>query len=245
MITIQKTKDLVKSRITGNRKWSDTPCYLHSYSVYESLKSQWYSHEIQEAWLLHDIIEDGNTTLQELKELWYSDEVVHLVDLASHDASITQKYPRRAAMMQRILDEDNIDAFIIKLADYHDNLKDCLTMPEESKRNKFLQVKWAFFAKRWHYYAWESQLYKAFLDRYHHQINILYPLFPKKTYKVVNYDIWKYEEDDVIQVAEFDTREEAELYCNKMNQEQKKSFTSNWVFDEKNYWFHWVYYAIR
>ena len=177
MIDIQTTKDLVQERIMGNRKWSETPCYLHSYSVYESLNKYGYSDDIQLAWLLHDIVEDGDTSLKELEQLWYTDQVVYLVDLASHDESISDKYTRRSTMMQRILDENNQDAFIIKLADYHDNLKDCLTMPDSSKRNKFLQVKWSFFARRWHHYVWDSDLYKDFLLRYHNQINTLYPLF--------------------------------------------------------------------
>lgn len=173
----QKTIELVKERITWPRKWSDIDRYTHSLSVYESLKKFWYDDDIQLAWLLHDIVEDGNTSLEELWELWYSKSVVHLVDLSSHDDTIKDKYERRSMMMKRILDEDNLDAFVIKLADYHDNLKDCITMPDEKKRSKFLQVKWAFFVKRWHYYAWDTELYTDFIDRYRNQVNTLYPLF--------------------------------------------------------------------
>ena len=58
MTIIEKTKELVKAQIVWTRKGMDEPNYLHSFRVYDMLKSDNYSENICLAWLLHDIIEE-------------------------------------------------------------------------------------------------------------------------------------------------------------------------------------------
>lgn len=54
------------------------------------LRSYGFDETVQMAWLLHDIIEDWDTTLQELQEMWYPQDVLTLVDLATHDVTLLQ-----------------------------------------------------------------------------------------------------------------------------------------------------------
>gem|GEM_PF-4090664 len=43
--------------------------YIHSVRVYEFLKTHGFSDDVQYAGLLHDIVEDGGYTFEQLKEL--------------------------------------------------------------------------------------------------------------------------------------------------------------------------------
>jgi hypothetical protein len=62
-----KAYELVKARIPGVRKGTDTPAFEHSVRVYETLEAQKLPVTTCLAGMLHDIIEDGNTTLVELE----------------------------------------------------------------------------------------------------------------------------------------------------------------------------------
>jgi len=62
----------------------------------------------------HDLVEDTDTTLDEIREL-FDDGVANVVDMLTHRAK--ENY---AEYMGRIL--NNHDAMIVKLADLNDNL---------------------------------------------------------------------------------------------------------------------------
>lgn len=47
----------------------DVPTYKHSIRVYDSLRDHGFGEDVQMAGLLHDIVEDGNYTFEQLKEL--------------------------------------------------------------------------------------------------------------------------------------------------------------------------------
>ena len=168
---------LIQSRITGTRKGVDMPAWQHSLRVSELLRDHGYDETLQLAGLLHDVVEDGDTSLDELRRMGFPDRVVELVDLASHDDAITEKYPRWAAMMQRILDAGDLDAFALKLADYTDNLSECLSMPDEEKLRKFLLIKGSFFCYHGYKRLGQSSLYAAFMERYWAAVNGKHGLF--------------------------------------------------------------------
>ncbi len=121
---------LVQERILGNRKGtSDVPNYTHSLRVAKSLINAGCSWEVRIAGLLHDVVEDGKTSLQELVELGFPPRVIELVDLCSHDEAVEGGDARWVKMMARLSETNDIDAWIIKLADILDNLRSCHTMP--------------------------------------------------------------------------------------------------------------------
>lgn len=169
--------NLIQARIPGARKGSDTPAYLHSVRVSELLRDHGYDETLQLAGLLHDIVEDGNTSLDELRSLGFPDRVVELVDLASHDPMIREKYPRWAAMMKRLLASNDLDAFALKLADYTDNLSECLLMTDPDKLDRFLKIKGAFFCYHGYRLLGRSSLYDAFMERYWAAVNGRHGLF--------------------------------------------------------------------
>lgn len=157
------TKELVKEHIKWTRKWMREPNYLHSYRVYNLLRENWIDDKnVLEAWLLHDIIEDSDMTLQGLSELGYSARTIELVDLCSHDKTNPDKLGRRRDMMDRaILDKD---AFIIKLADITDNIKYCHHLSLD-KFFIFMNVKAHFFLYYGKNLCGDSRLYNEFIKR--------------------------------------------------------------------------------
>ena len=126
---------LVKERIQGMRKGTiDVPNWTHSFHVRDALIATDFAHEVVLSGMLHDIVEDGNTSLSDLHGMGFPDRVVALVDLCSHDMAVVGSEARWLKMMGRLVDAGDRDAWAIKVADITDNLRSCHTMPEERQR---------------------------------------------------------------------------------------------------------------
>jgi (p)ppGpp synthase/HD superfamily hydrolase len=123
--------ELVKTRIIGHRKGlPDMPMYLHSIRVGEVLEAQGCSEDVTLGGILHDVVEDGEVTLDELKALGFSDRTIALVDLASHDInSHLHGDACWTLMIARLAKANDIDAWLIKIADISDNINDSHAMP--------------------------------------------------------------------------------------------------------------------
>ena len=171
MPTIDQSIYLVKSKILWMRKWTDdVPAYLHSLRVYDSLKKYSFDEDTYIAGLLHDIIEDGWMTLWELKQLGYSETVLHLVDLSTHDMTVEWGFEKWQKMLKRLIQEDNKNAWAIKLADISDNLLECHLMPNKDNLERFLNKKCPVFIYYGNIYFGWTEFYNEFLERYFHQI---------------------------------------------------------------------------
>jgi len=135
MSQIVLAESLVQFRIQGFRKGTtDVPNWSHSFRVRDLLVRHGYSEEICLAGLLHDIVEDGGVTFDELKGHGFSDRAIQLVDLCSHDSSLPEGDGRWVKMLSRLVDVADKDAWAIKIADLTDNLQSCHTMSEERQR---------------------------------------------------------------------------------------------------------------
>jgi hypothetical protein len=88
------------------------PYILHCLRVMNNLHTR--DKELQSIAILHDVIEDTDITLDQLKTLGFSDRVITAVGLLTNDRTTDYKtYIRRIAA--------NADARIVKLADLKDN----------------------------------------------------------------------------------------------------------------------------
>lgn len=130
----QKAFNLVRARITGTRKGCTEPAYEHSIRVAESLKKYGYSEEVVIAGLLHDIIEDGSMTVSELLSLGFTEHIVSLVAACTHDSTIQNKDARWVKMITILIDENDLNAWAIKIADIIDNCRGCKTMSVDRAR---------------------------------------------------------------------------------------------------------------
>ncbi len=131
----EQAQKLVIERIGGFRKGTtDIPNWIHSVHVQSALQRHGFSDEVVMAGLLHDIVEDGNTSLDDLRSMGFSSRVIALVDLCSHDQTVVGSEARWITMMARLIDAHDQDAWAIKIADITDNLRSCHTMPEDKQR---------------------------------------------------------------------------------------------------------------
>jgi len=137
-ILTTRAEQLVKERIIGHRKGlPDMPNFIHSFRVAELLKKYRSNETVQLAGLLHDIVEDGGMTFEELVGLGFPEEVLDLVRLCTHDMSVSQKDLRWILMLIKLVRADSTNAWVIKLADVFDNIQDAHALSEE--REKFMR----------------------------------------------------------------------------------------------------------
>ncbi len=188
MLTLQESIALVKSKIHWVRKWTkDLPNYLHSLRVNEQLKKYDFDEDIQIAWLLHDIIEDSLNdqnweeiiwvTFDDLRKLWYSENIVNIVDLSTHNLLIEGSFEKWKNMLERLIKEENVGAWAVKLADISDNLTECHLMPNRDKLDRFLNKKCPIFVYYGNkYFAW-TEFYNEFLERYYKQVRMFNEYF--------------------------------------------------------------------
>jgi (p)ppGpp synthase/HD superfamily hydrolase len=132
-------KKLVKERIPGKRKGLDNEHnYQHSFHVYEKVSKlhHWDDPDLDMflAALLHDIVEDGNTSFEELVDLGFSDRTIELIYLCTHDKSIENHRERWIGMIAKLVKADNPEAWCIKLVDLADNIKQSHGLSDENRR---------------------------------------------------------------------------------------------------------------
>ncbi len=133
-------EQLVAEKIPGKRKGLDRPAFLHSYHVRDIIKEHGYGEDVCIAGLLHDVIEDGGVTFDELRDMGFSSRVVELVDLATHDAKLASGDERWVVMMARLVEAADVEAWAVKIADLISNVGDSSGMPAD-RRAWMLTVK--------------------------------------------------------------------------------------------------------
>jgi (p)ppGpp synthase/HD superfamily hydrolase len=140
-----RAAELVKARILGTRKGSLEPAFEHSWRVSKTLEQHGFAPDVVLAGMLHDVVEDGDTSLSELEQLGCNQNVLNLVDLASHDLKLPsntaqEKDRRWAKMVSRLEQANDPNAWAIKMSDLLDNLRGCRSLASE-RQAVFLEVK--------------------------------------------------------------------------------------------------------
>lgn len=172
---IDVARNLTKKHITILRK-SWLPAYFHSRSVWDKLLMYWFPQDIIVAWILHDIVEDSDMTLSTLKDLWYSDYIVNLVDYVTHDDSILDKNNKRSTMMLRCIEGWSAEVWWIKIADYRDNITDFYWCSKEFVENMLLKKgpMFVYYGNK-HYSG--TVFYDEFMEEYRKQIKTYHNYF--------------------------------------------------------------------
>lgn len=126
---------LVKERITGTRKGLDNrPNYYHSMRVCEKLEYKEVEKDVCLAGLLHDVIEDGGVSFDELRALGYSERTIDLIGLCSHNMLIEDATERWVLMIANLVNARDEDAWRIKLVDLTDNLTESAGLKPENQQ---------------------------------------------------------------------------------------------------------------
>ena len=133
-----KAEALVKSCIKGTRKGlSDESNYLHSYRVRDLVSKHHHwddpDYDLFLAALLHDVIEDGDVRVDELRTMGFSERTIELVALCTHQLDVQNKTERWVLMVAKLIEAKDEDAWRIKLADLTDNLMQSRGLTPENR----------------------------------------------------------------------------------------------------------------
>jgi (p)ppGpp synthase/HD superfamily hydrolase len=109
--------EIMRRAHEGQLDKSGRPYYLHPLRV--AMRLIHCTPAERHAALLHDVVEDTLVTLDDLRTMGYSEDVVALVDL------LTRRLPAGESHKQyvdRILQSRSVQALRVKLADLYDNM---------------------------------------------------------------------------------------------------------------------------
>ncbi len=104
----------------GLEKDLSKPTLIHCIRVGISLYESGYSREICIGALLHDVIEDTNTTEQEIADL-FGDKIAEIVKVNTKDSIIEDKKLRSETLIKNCATH-SLESAIIKAADILDNI---------------------------------------------------------------------------------------------------------------------------
>ena len=116
MISLKEAAEYAKQKHGKQKRMQGTPYYEHPYMVAKILKDKGFSEEYQIAGLFHDLIEDTETSYEDILELTNRDIDRAVLLVSKEEGYIMSEY------MNRIKLDDM--ARMIKLADRLHNLND-------------------------------------------------------------------------------------------------------------------------
>jgi (p)ppGpp synthase/HD superfamily hydrolase len=111
------------------RNYSGLPYIEHPQAVARMLRQAGYGDEVQAAALLHDLLEDTDTSAEEIRER-FGKRVAELVVVLSDDPSIEPYERRKDALREKALAAD-ADAIAIYAADKLSNVTDLRALYDE------------------------------------------------------------------------------------------------------------------
>ncbi len=127
----------------GQKRYTNEEYYIHPVSVASIIISLGMDSESIAAALLHDVVEDTNTTLEEIRQLFGAD-VALLVDGVTKIGRLnfSSKEQQQAESLRKMLIAmgKDIRVIIIKLADRLHNMRTIDAMPPQKQRDKSLET---------------------------------------------------------------------------------------------------------
>jgi len=114
--------EIMRKAHEGQIDKSGRPYYLHPLRVAMRLANCTAAE--RHAALLHDVVEDTSVTLEHLREMGYSEEVLELVELLTRRNADGESHNR---YIERIVQSRNVYALRVKLADVYDNMSPART----------------------------------------------------------------------------------------------------------------------
>ena len=151
-MNINEVKKFVKEKHDNQTRIQGTPYYLHPYAVADILKENGYGTEYQITALFHDLIEDTNTTYEELLKM-SNQEVTDAVKLLTKEKDYQMK-----DYITRI--KDNKLAKQVKLADRLHNLSEA-----HYASNKWIK-KYIIETKEWYYDLAKDTIFENDINKY-------------------------------------------------------------------------------
>ncbi len=140
---IEKAFEYCVERHTGQKRLTNEEYYIHPYNVAKIIVTLGMDSQSIAAALLHDVVEDTNVSVDDIKERFGAD-VALLVDGVTKIGriSISSKEQEQAESLRKMLIAmgKDIRVIIIKLADRLHNMRTIDAMPEQKQRDKSLET---------------------------------------------------------------------------------------------------------
>ena len=128
---------------SGQKRWTNEEYYVHPVNVAKIVISLGMDSQSIAASLLHDVVEDTDATLDDIKRL-FGEEVALIVDGVTKigKISINSKEQAQAESLRKMLIAmgKDIRVIIIKLADRLHNMRTLDAIPEYKQRDKSLET---------------------------------------------------------------------------------------------------------
>jgi (p)ppGpp synthase/HD superfamily hydrolase len=134
--------ELSRKAHEGQVDKSGRPYYLHPLRVAMRLAS--CTGAERQAALLHDVVEDTAVTLEDLRGLGYSEEVLQLVDLLTRRMALHESHNE---YIDRLVRSSSVRALRVKLADVYDNMSPARTR-NLSRQDRGMKHRFARDAQR-------------------------------------------------------------------------------------------------
>lgn len=123
---IKDAIEFMKEKHKGQMRDQGTPYYTHPLEVSNILKSKGFSKKHQIVGLFHDLLEDTNTTFEEIEKLTDNETAIAVKLLTKENGYIMKEYIKRIS--------ENEIAKNVKLADRLHNLRDSLYNTKEFRK---------------------------------------------------------------------------------------------------------------
>lgn len=140
---IRRAYDYCVTMHSGQKRWTNEEYYIHPVSVANIIVSMGMDTASIAAALLHDVVEDTEATLNDIKQL-FGGEVALLVDGVTKIGKISlgSKEQEQAESLRKMLIAmgKDIRVIIIKLADRLHNMRTLDAIPESKQREKSLET---------------------------------------------------------------------------------------------------------
>ena len=117
-LNIAKTLDFIK-QAHGDQLYGKLPYWTHPRAVAltgRKIFGNKFNSEAVKTAFLHDVVEDTHISLDELRKLEFSDQVIDAVDLLTKDKTLTYKQN-----IEKIIASGNPLAMMVKYADNYEN----------------------------------------------------------------------------------------------------------------------------
>ncbi len=140
---IKKAFEFCVEHHMGQKRLTSEEYYIHPFNVAKIIVTLGMDSQSIAASLLHDVVEDTDVTIEEIKKL-FGDEVALLVDGVTKIGriSISSKEQQQAESLRKMLIAmgKDIRVIIIKLADRLHNMRTIDAMAEQKQRDKSLET---------------------------------------------------------------------------------------------------------
>ncbi len=140
---IKKAFEYCVEKHSGQKRYTNEEYYIHPFNVASIIVSLGMDSESIAAALLHDVVEDTDSTIEDIKRE-FGNEVALLVDGVTKIGKLnfSTKEQQQAESLRKMLIAmgQDIRVIIIKLADRLHNMRTIDAMPEQKQRDKSLET---------------------------------------------------------------------------------------------------------